>query len=71
MTLSKAKDSAWRLDASWLAMDRSGELWCGENKPEYHDILPLWIWPFDLKPVKIGWIYPVKDWRSCRWENTQ
>jgi len=67
MKLQDAKDEADSMGAAWLAMDASGELWCGYYKPEYHAIWGIWVWLNDVRPVKIGWIYPVKEWRDCRW----
>lgn len=67
MTICAAKDRAWELDKSWLVMEESGELWAGEKRPEYHSLFGIWIWVLDIQPVKIGWIYPVKDWHSCVW----
>lgn len=71
MTIKQAKDEAWKRDLNWLAMDASGELWAGEIKPEYHEIFGIWIWSLCEQPVKIGWVYPVKDWRSARWHVMQ
>lgn len=66
---SEAVYDAWKLDKSWVAMDASGEIWAGECHPEYHEYLPVWLWPFDEFPVKLGYIFPIKNWRECKWRN--
>jgi hypothetical protein len=53
-----------------MSVDASGEIWAGENKPEYHELYHIWIWPFDEKPCKIGYVYPVNNWKESIWELT-
>ena len=68
MTLEQAKYEAWKRQATWLAMDASGALWCGELRPVYHEIFPIWIWDICEQPMKVGWVYPGGyDWRESKW----
>ena len=68
MTIEHAKEEVKAAGFRWLAMDESGELWAGDIMPDYHEIFGLWIWALSDSPVKVGWVYPLKEWRDCRWQ---
>jgi hypothetical protein len=68
--IEKLKNKAQLLGYKWMSVDASGEVWAGENKPEYHELYHIWIWPFDKKPCKIGYVYPVNNWKESIWQLT-